>query len=363
MPILGSVTRDEEGGGERRLAERILRTGAGAVYVHGLVGTDLGRLRAALGPDVAIICSSRALPIANLFDNAGGAARGIYVTIGELPPEALGAAGERFARDFGGPLPGDFVPRWAYYGAAAAEVMLDAIARSDGTRESVASALARTRDVATPLGPISLDPLGERTTHPVAILRAERREQPLEPGGMQGAALAEVIDPPARLVGGAARAARGRLGTAPGQRAPARRAEERLLVERGVDSRQPELRGERHEAERVQAAQHRPERAPASVESSRHALAVAFHATRARQRSSPVAAASSSFRARKRASPSSGVRSLALGTMSTCLLRLPPCSRFASLRMRARGRSRASPPRFRPPKLAGPENDARPNRT
>ena len=205
LPLLGSVTRDEQGGGERRLAQRILRAGARAIYLHGTVGTDLGQLRTALGPDVAIISSSLAgLPIGNLFDNAGDATRGIYVAASELPPDAFGAAGERFTRDFGGPLPGDFVPRWAYYGAAAAEVMLEAIARSDGTRESVASALARTRDVTTPLGPISLNSLGEPTEQRVAILRTERREQPLEPGGMQGAALAEEIEPPARLVGAAA---------------------------------------------------------------------------------------------------------------------------------------------------------------
>jgi DNA-binding SARP family transcriptional activator/ABC-type branched-subunit amino acid transport system substrate-binding protein len=202
LPILGSVTRPEQPGGERGLAQRILRSGAGVVYLHGTVGTDLRRLRGALGPDVAIVSSSLgALPIASLFDAAGDAARGIYVTSSELPPDAFGASGERFAREFGGPLPGDFVPRWAYYGAAAAEVMLDAIGRSDGTRASIASALARTRDVPTPLGPITLEASGERTTHPVAILRAERREAPLEAGGMQGAALADVLDPPARLVG------------------------------------------------------------------------------------------------------------------------------------------------------------------
>jgi hypothetical protein len=51
-----------------------------------------------------------------------------------------------------------------------------------------------------------------------------------------------------------------------------------------------------------------PHRAPASVESSSQAPAVAFHATRARRRSSPAPAARSSLRARKRASPSAGVR-------------------------------------------------------
>ena len=203
LPLLGSETRDVDQGGERRLAHEILKTGARAVYVHGTVGTDLGRLRSELGRNVTIISSALGgLPIEGLFDNAGAAARGIYVTSSELPPDALGAPGKRFARDFGGPLPGDFVPRWAFYGAAAAEVMLDAIARSDGTRESVARALSGTRDVVTPLGPISLNVLGEPTAQPVVMLRVQRRATALEPGGMQGAAVADLITPPARLVGG-----------------------------------------------------------------------------------------------------------------------------------------------------------------
>ena len=48
--------------------------------------------------------------------------------------------------------------------------------------------------------------------------------------------------------------------------------------------------------------------APASAESSGELVSAAFHATRARRRSSPVPATRSSFRVRKRASPSSGVR-------------------------------------------------------
>ena len=40
-------------------AQRIRASGARAVYIHGIIHTDIRRLRAALGPDVALIFSTR----------------------------------------------------------------------------------------------------------------------------------------------------------------------------------------------------------------------------------------------------------------------------------------------------------------
>lgn len=56
------------------------------------------------------------------------------------------------------------------------------------------------------------------------------------------------------------------------------------------------------------APDQRRSRSPHRWKGSSAVIAIEFHATRARWRSSPVAAARSSSRARKRASPSSGVR-------------------------------------------------------
>ena len=74
--------------------------------------------------------------------------------------------------------PGGRVGQYDVYAAAATEVLLDAIARSDGTRESVASALATTRLAASPIGPLTLDRRGEPTLTHFTVIRAERGGAP-----------------------------------------------------------------------------------------------------------------------------------------------------------------------------------------
>jgi branched-chain amino acid transport system substrate-binding protein len=207
LPIAGAATLEIDCAGRgssakraRRLAERVRASGARAVYLHGLQDMT-AVLRARLGPDVALIFSGRSQPVATLFDSAGPAARGAYVMISGLPRERLGPTGRRFVRDFGATRPGGQVPTFALYAAAATEVLLDAIARSDGTRESVTRALAGVRLSDGPLGPISFNRHGELERNPIAVVRADHGGEPHDPGGTQGGEVVEVIEPDSRLVG------------------------------------------------------------------------------------------------------------------------------------------------------------------
>src|SRR6185295_13559773 len=58
----------------------------------------------------------------------------------------------------------------------AADVVLDAIARSDGTRSSVLTQLFATKVRSGLLGTFAFDPAGDVTRSPITILRAERRD-------------------------------------------------------------------------------------------------------------------------------------------------------------------------------------------
>jgi ABC-type branched-subunit amino acid transport system substrate-binding protein len=60
------------------------------------------------------------------------------------------------------------------YAAQAAELLLDAIARSNGSRESVVAALRRTHVERGLLGGIAFDSEGDMTRAPVTIFRALR---------------------------------------------------------------------------------------------------------------------------------------------------------------------------------------------
>ena len=116
------------------------------------------------------------LPGRSLFDAAGSAARGTLIAIGWLPVSAMPPAGRALAADLARRRSTSARAHpFAVYAAHATEVALDAIARSDGTRRSVARALLRTdlRDGA--LGPTRFDARGDLRGAPVTILRARAR--------------------------------------------------------------------------------------------------------------------------------------------------------------------------------------------
>ena len=126
----------------------------------------------------------------------------MLITIPGLLADKLADGGQRFVRAFGPTQPGGRVSMFAVYAAAATEVLLDAIARSDGTRTSITRALRETRLPDSALGPLELDLNGEPISHPITVVRAERGGgRPDEAFGIEGARFVEVITPEPRLVG------------------------------------------------------------------------------------------------------------------------------------------------------------------
>ena len=101
-------------------------------------GALVKALRARLGPRVAIMVGDQ-FDVGGLIHGAGLAARGVYLATVEALPDAgsLTPAGARFAASFGTAARRGY----AMNAAAAAEVVLQAIARSDGTRASVLRSL------------------------------------------------------------------------------------------------------------------------------------------------------------------------------------------------------------------------------
>ena len=204
LRVEGAVAFRVEAKSYRRLAERVRSEGAGAVYVNTIMPANGGRLlrdlRAVLGPRTAVVGGPGFLPISSVFANAGDAARGVHVTSGGLTVDRLGATGRRFVRAFGATQPKRRVSNFAVYAATATEVLLDAIARSDGTRESVARTLARIRLADSPLGPLALDRHGELVSNPISVVRAERGGGDPIDLSLEGSVTEDVITPPARLV-------------------------------------------------------------------------------------------------------------------------------------------------------------------
>ena len=204
--VVGDQSWDPARPAGARLARLVAAAHPDAVYLCGLlddgVASILSALRRAVPPKTTIIGCSGMLPSRLLFMGAGAdAARGTYVAISGLVNERLGAAGTAFVHDFAATQGGRPVDVAAVYAAHATEVLLDAIARSDGTRADVARELLQTEVRSGLLGYLSIDPNGDPMPGPVTIVRLKRRGASDAIGSYDGARVEAVITPAKRLLG------------------------------------------------------------------------------------------------------------------------------------------------------------------
>jgi branched-chain amino acid transport system substrate-binding protein len=203
--IAGSVTFDPDAPSFEAVADRVARSGADGVLIGGdqFAGGDrlLKALRSRLGARMPIMAGFLFAPIPELLERAGPAARGLYVITTDVPRSALPltAAGRRFARDVGAsgaPLYGVLET------GQAAELVLDAIARSNGTRASVLKELRASEVEDGILGSFRFDGNGDITTASIPILRITGSTPPGTglPSNFQGAVVDRVVKVPANLV-------------------------------------------------------------------------------------------------------------------------------------------------------------------
>jgi DNA-binding beta-propeller fold protein YncE/ABC-type branched-subunit amino acid transport system substrate-binding protein len=202
--IAGSATFDPGASTFDPLADEIARSGVQGVVIaadqyeggHRL----LKALRARLGARVTIMAGFLFTPIPDLLERAGPAARGVYVASSDVPRQAfpLSAAGERFARESGA----SGAPLYGVLEAGqAAELVLDAIERSDGTRASVLKELRASEVKDGILGSFGFDRNGDITTPVVPILRVTGSTPPGAglSSQLQGAVVDRVVKVPTRL--------------------------------------------------------------------------------------------------------------------------------------------------------------------
>jgi branched-chain amino acid transport system substrate-binding protein len=182
------------------LGQRLARRDVDAVYLCGLidsgVGIVLAAVRRAVGFDKPVIGCSGVLPSSLLFEQAGRAARGTYVTLEGLAAESLDGAGRAFLHDFAATQAGRPITLAAVYAAEATEVLLDAIARSDGTRESVARRLLETERRDGLLGSFRIDARGEATPARTTIVQLQATGRSNAVQSYDGSRIAAVIAVP-----------------------------------------------------------------------------------------------------------------------------------------------------------------------
>ena len=183
---------------------RFVRARADGVFLAGVLGSNGGKLtralRRRLGGDFPLIAPDAFGPVFYLYDTSDGAARGMYISMYGVLNERLAGRGQQFVREFAATQHGAPVGSFAVHAAAAAEVLLDAIARSDGTRPSVSRALLTTRLDSGIIGPVRFDRNGDLIVPSITILRVRARDGVSQIEGYEGAAVDRVIWPPARII-------------------------------------------------------------------------------------------------------------------------------------------------------------------
>jgi branched-chain amino acid transport system substrate-binding protein len=204
VAIAGSAGFDPHAQSYDALADRVARSGAQGVVLGAdpFVGGDrlLKTLRRRLGTRVTIMAGFYFAFVPDVLKRAGPAARGLYVTTSDLPRTDLDVsrAAERFISDFGA----EDAPGFVLEAAQAAELVMQAIARSDGTRSSVLKELQASRVKDGLLGSFRFDRNGDISPASVPILRITGSTPPGAglPSSFQGAVVDRVVKIPPRLM-------------------------------------------------------------------------------------------------------------------------------------------------------------------
>jgi YVTN family beta-propeller protein len=207
LEVVGTAPWNPAAANYRALASRVGRARPQAVFLGGIAfdngGSLVRQLRATLGRDVELLAPDGFSVVPFLVDAAGTAADGMYISVDGAPNSALGPAGKRFVADFAATQPGGTAPSYtAAYAGQAAEVLLAAIGRSDGTRGSVTEQLLRTSVHDGILGSFAIDGNGDATSNPITILRVtgRRGRSPTLLADHAGTVVDRVLTPPPALV-------------------------------------------------------------------------------------------------------------------------------------------------------------------
>jgi len=159
------------------------------------------QLRARLRHNVILIAPDGFLPLPELLHVAPRASIGMYVSIAGLSSSALNPSGQVFMRELAANRPGA-APAACYVpeAAQAAEVLLAAIADSDGTRRSVVERLEATKVENGILGSFFFDRNGDITPAPITICRVKGRASDGPAPDFKGAAVDRVVHVPVTIV-------------------------------------------------------------------------------------------------------------------------------------------------------------------
>jgi branched-chain amino acid transport system substrate-binding protein len=168
IEVLGFEAWDPRASSYEALMNKIKGTGAQAVFLGGLIDENGAQVIKdkvdVLGPndgDVKLIAPDGFTTQATI-DESGPASRGMFMSVAGVPIDAFtGPAAEYIEALQAGPLSGKAIDPYAIYGAQSAQIMLDAIAASDGSRADVIAKMFETEVTDGLLGSFTFNENGD----------------------------------------------------------------------------------------------------------------------------------------------------------------------------------------------------------
>jgi serine/threonine-protein kinase len=191
--------KDLQGPRMRDLVDRIARRRPDAILVSaaalGPVSARLlGQLRTRFGAGADVLAIDALGPASGLLQLGGRAVRGTFLAAQGVPIDRLPPEGRRFAAGFARTQPGAEIEPTSVYAAQAADTLLDAVARSDGTRRSVNDELFRTNAPAGIIGPVRFNGDGDVEQSSEEIVRVTGRGGPVSSfWSLKGATTARIL--------------------------------------------------------------------------------------------------------------------------------------------------------------------------
>jgi len=169
IEVVGFEAWDPKAASYESLFKKIQSSGADAVFLGGLIDENGAQVIkdkvAVLGPndgDVGLYAPD-GFTTQQTIDDAGPASKGMYMSVAGVPIDEFSGPAQEFAENFQNDYLKDTqrIDPYAIYGAQAAQVMLDAIAASDGSRASVIEQLFNTKVTDGFLGSFEINENGD----------------------------------------------------------------------------------------------------------------------------------------------------------------------------------------------------------
>jgi branched-chain amino acid transport system substrate-binding protein len=176
IKVVGFQAWDGKASSYEAQAVKIKASGAQGVFLGGLICENGGKLikdiRAGVASSVHIMMPDGFTPVSGTVQEAGTAAEGATISVAGLPNSQLKGAGAAFVKAFAKADHKQADP-YSVYAAQSAEVIVQAIAQSNGTRADIAKQLFKVNLKNSILGNVSFNHNGDVTANPVTIYKVK----------------------------------------------------------------------------------------------------------------------------------------------------------------------------------------------